>query len=401
MHFLLKNTLQNGIMILSKGGDIMAERKKFQGNENSGRKPYQSMKPYLIYKYLLQESDEDNIKKATHIADQLKEEYGISTTPRAVFKDVEIMNQALLITNEKANNVDEAIEMCLKEKNHTIVYDTNRRGFYIPKRREKINDLYTIVDCIYAAPFLDKDTAARLADIVCGEFVSEDEKKRIIESTYVPDRSVSDCTSLLKNLELIRIALAKTVDGKPHYPDRIKFEYMEYQFIDAINRTERSRKRVFTVAPYKIFIHQNRHYLFCCDISTNENISFQIERMRNIKLVPQNHYITQYTPAIISFPDSIMKYRWRKFGNEGHKWQVTLQFEKSLIDTIVDTFGVLDAIYAKKDNDLYTVTTRVDINSRFYGWLCGFNGAVKIIDPPELYYKYLTYLRDHIKKAHR
>ena len=64
MHFLLKNTLQNGIMVSSKGGDIMADEKKTgKGNKNSGRKYDQKMKPFLVYHYLMQNSDENNVAK--------------------------------------------------------------------------------------------------------------------------------------------------------------------------------------------------------------------------------------------------------------------------------------------------------------------------------------------------
>ena len=376
----------------------MAERKKFQGNENSGRKPYQSMKPYLVYQYLLKESDEENIKKATDIADQLENEYGISTKARSIFKDVETMNQAILIANENARDIEEAIEMCENTKNHTIVYDSNYRGFYIPKRREKINDLYTILDCIYAAPFLDKDTALRLADMVCSEFVSNEEKDNMLESTYVPNKKVSDYTPLLKKLNTIRIALKKRVDGKAHIPEAIKFKYSEYQIEDVLTKAERTKTSSFDVEPYKIFICDGNYYLFGLDNGTNKRRTFEINRMEKIKLSPSERYVHLRAEEIRLWIDEYTKNHLGKFGYAKYKERVTLQFNESLLDTVVDKFGVLDAVYTKTDDKQYLVTVPVEISSQFFGWLCGIDGNIEILEPLEVKQNYLTHLRRKIRK---
>jgi hypothetical protein len=289
--------------------------------------------------------------------------------------------------------------MCENTKNHTILYDSNYRGFYIPQRREKINNIYTVLDCIYAAPFLDKDTASRLADMVCSEFVSNQEKESMLDSTYVPDKTESDCAPLLKKLSTIRIALKKRVDGKAHIPEAIKFKYLEYQIEDILTKSGRTKTVSFDVEPYKIFIRDGNHYLLGLDNATKRRRIFEINRMEKIKLYPSERYVHLRPEEIRMWIDEYTKNHLGKFGYANYKERVTLRFNESLLDTVVDKFGVLDAVYTKNGNAQYSVTVPVEVSSKFFGWLCGLDGAIEILEPLEVKQNYLTHLRRMIRKA--
>jgi hypothetical protein len=62
---------------LQKGGDIMAEIR------GRGRKGDQKMKPYLVYDYLMKNSDENHVVSANEICGYL-EEMGISAERRSI-----------------------------------------------------------------------------------------------------------------------------------------------------------------------------------------------------------------------------------------------------------------------------------------------------------------------------
>ena len=79
----------------------MAEetKKKPGGNENSGKQPYQRLKPYIIYDYLMHNSDEAHtIKIASDKKERLDEDtsiqtyldtFEISAERRSVYKDID------------------------------------------------------------------------------------------------------------------------------------------------------------------------------------------------------------------------------------------------------------------------------------------------------------------------
>ena len=57
--------IQNGIIKTSKGGGAMAEIR------GRGRKGDQKMKPYLVYDYLMKNSDENHVVSANEICGYL------------------------------------------------------------------------------------------------------------------------------------------------------------------------------------------------------------------------------------------------------------------------------------------------------------------------------------------
>ena len=68
---ILNSTLQNVIIIQKKGGDSMAEqpeKKRGKGTKTSGRKYNQKMKPFLVYQYLMQCTDNEHFETGDAIA---------------------------------------------------------------------------------------------------------------------------------------------------------------------------------------------------------------------------------------------------------------------------------------------------------------------------------------------
>jgi hypothetical protein len=53
-----------------------------------GRKGDQKMKPYLVYEYLMRNSDENHVVSASEVGGYL-EEFGISAERRSIYKDIE------------------------------------------------------------------------------------------------------------------------------------------------------------------------------------------------------------------------------------------------------------------------------------------------------------------------
>ena len=57
--------------------------------ENSGRKSHQKMKPYLVYQYLLRNTDENHVVSAEQIVGFLQETCGIEAERRSIYKDID------------------------------------------------------------------------------------------------------------------------------------------------------------------------------------------------------------------------------------------------------------------------------------------------------------------------
>ena len=69
-----------------------------------GRRGDQKMKPYLVYDYLMRNSDENHVVSANEICGYL-EEMGISAERRSIYKDIEEINKAILLIDAAAEDV--------------------------------------------------------------------------------------------------------------------------------------------------------------------------------------------------------------------------------------------------------------------------------------------------------
>ena len=80
-----------------------------------GKKNDQKMKPYLVYQYLMRYSDENHVVSANDLVGYLQE-HGITAERRSIYKDIEEINQAILITTRDSYGIEiaETIEEASK-----------------------------------------------------------------------------------------------------------------------------------------------------------------------------------------------------------------------------------------------------------------------------------------------
>lgn len=60
----------------------------------------------------------------------------------------------------------------------TILYDKNKKGFYVRQRKFEVADMRLLAECAYAAKFIAEGQAKRLVDVISA-FVSEDQDSKI------------------------------------------------------------------------------------------------------------------------------------------------------------------------------------------------------------------------------
>ena len=66
---------------------------------------------------------------------------------------------------------------------------------------------------------------------------------------------------------------------------------------------------------------------------------------------------------------------------EGERQRVTMEFDSSLLNTVVDRLGAEDTMYHSDGNDRFVVNAEVEVSPQFYAWIFGFGDKAKIINP--------------------
>jgi len=219
----------------------MAEKKTDLGRNN------QKMKPFFVYDFLMRNSNAENPVKTERILEYL-EELGIGAERRSIYKDIEEINKALILTTRKdyddipkADTFEEAEELLKDEKEKTIVYDKNKKAFYVRKRNYSLEDVRTLAECVYSAKFLDEKRANRLVKVV-GDLVCEIDAKGLERDVILLDRGKSNNLANYESLQKISFAMCqKRIKKVSHIPEKIKFKYLSYTIQNGLGRTERRK----------------------------------------------------------------------------------------------------------------------------------------------------------------
>ena len=120
-----------------------------------GKQTNQKLKPYVVLEYLMKYSDENNTKSAYDIIGYL-EGCGISAERRSIYRDIEDINRIMLMLQEDID-LDE-VDMMFEEAEEsgdeeevndlkTILYDKNKKGFYVRQRKFEVADMRLLVSC--------------------------------------------------------------------------------------------------------------------------------------------------------------------------------------------------------------------------------------------------------------
>ena len=355
--------------------------------EGHGKKDYQRMKPYIIYNYLMRNSDEAHtIKIASERKEKADEDNSIQTylnsleihaERRSVYKDIEEMNQMLLLLDGFAADMDEAKELCEDEENCAIRYDAKSRGYYVHQRKYTLEDIRLLAECVYTSKFIDEDKTEDLIDILM-EHLSIYDADKIKHDAYLTDRIKTDNTTLYKNIQTISDAMAKVLDGKKHTPEKIKFKYVKYSIQNVAKRVERRGGEDYCVSPFCLMINDGNYYLLSLDDKSGKMRTFRVDRMRNIRLTNEPRCGEEEFKSI-----KLSEYVKEHFGMfPGKQEHVTIRFIAPLLDTVVDRFGTSGVVYSKDaDGKHVKAIVNVAVSEQFFGWVCGFGKRMKIVSP--------------------
>ncbi len=367
-----------------------------------GKQNNQKLKPYLVLQYLLKYSDENNTKSAFDIIGYL-EECGLCAERRSIYRDIEDINRISLMLEEETDLDD--VDMMFVEAEESggeeavndlklILYDKNKKGFYVRQRKYDLNDIRLLAECVYSAKFIAEGQARRLVDVVC-EFVSEPQAKKIRHNAFLTDRVKTDNRGVLNNIAAINEAMSTNIDGQPHTPEKITFKYLTYSVGDMRQQIERRKGASYTVSPFQLLINDGNYYLLAFDEQRQNMRTYRVDRMKDIRFTGEARDGAEAFEAI-----DLKTYTKRVFSMYGGEQKlVEIRFINPLLDAVVDRFGTKDVQYAKVDDKHFGVTAKVEISDQFFGWLLGFGKKAKLLYPDDVIDQFRAYM-DKIREMY-
>ena len=367
-----------------------------------GKQKEQRLKTYVVLQYLLKYSDENNPKSAYDIIGYL-EGCGISAERRSIYKDIEDINRIMLMLQEDID-LDEVDRMIAEAEESgdeeeindlkTVLYDKNKKGFYVRQRKFEVADIRLLAECVYAAKFIAEGQAKRLVDVVC-EFVSEEQAQRIRHNAFLADRVKTDNRGVLNNIAAINEAMSRHLDGEPHTPEKITFQYLKYMVGDMSKQVERRKGARYTISPFQLLINDGNYYLLAFDDYSKEMRTYRVDRMKDIRFTGEPRDGEEEFKQI-----DLKTYTKRVFSMYGGEQKlVEIRFINPLLDAVVDRFGTKDVQYVKVDDKHFSVTAKVEISDQFFGWVLGFGKKAKLLYPDAVIDQFTAYM-DKIREMY-
>lgn len=346
------------------------------------------MKPYIVMQYLLMNSDEQHPIIAEDLAVMLQQDYGIYAERRSIYKDIEEINKAVIMLDQKCDIETAEQILADDEYNEEKLILKNKHGFYARPLNYDVNDIRLLAECIYSAKFLDKSQSDFLVDLVC-KYVNHSQAKSIKHDVLLTDRTRTNNAEVINNIAEINKAMSKDLDGKKHVPEKIKFKYLKYTISDMRKQVERRHGDDYVVSPFALLINDGNYYLLAFDNKRQKFVNYRVDRMKNVECAGEPREGEKEFDKI-----DLKSYTQRVFSMYGgEEKRVTLQFINPLLDTAIDRFGKKDVLYSQSDDKHFTVTAKVEVSNQFFGWLLGFGKKVQIVSPPEVRNDFKKYIK--------
>ena len=126
--------------------------------------------------------------------------------------------------------------------------------------------------------------------------------------------------------------------------------------------------------PVKVEYYDDRFYLHCYNLESEQFRTYRIDRMQNI--VKGNICTKKYeVPKNDYFVSSVFK--------PDRVETVTLKVERELLDEMLEQFGRYGSINSYSDDENVYIRVYAGINRQFYLWLLKYGDRVEIVSPSD------------------
>ena len=343
--------------------DNEKDLKKKKPKSEDGRMGYTPRKKLLVLKDILYENtDEKHGITMKEILTKLREVCHVTPNVKTVYTDIDVLE-------------DYGIEVLRPHGQET--------EYRLIKRKNELNyvELKMLIDTIQASHFLTKKQANTIIsklELLC----SVHERKTLNHEVIVANRAKSENVHVLYTMDKIHTAIETK--------KQIRFQYYEYNMYK--KKEYHNYGEEYRVSPIALIYHQGIYMLVAIPARDDEIQLYRVDRMENAivsradRLYEEDFSeidIERYTAALFGMHVSEVK-------------DVTLRCHKSVVDAIMDRFG-MEIPWTIIDEDSFELTVPIVLNANFFGWLLSMEGLVRIVSPEQLTHRFSMLCSDALR----
>lgn len=253
----------------------------------------------------------------------------------------------------------------------------NCAGYFVASRDFELPELKLLADAVSSSKFLTVKKSEELLKKL-GSLTSTYEAKQIRRQVYVADRVKAMNEVIYISTDAIHRAITEK--------KQISFRYFDYDITKKKKYREGSRK----CSPYALTWDHERYYLVAHYEKHPENLTnFRVDRMENVTILSEPAHRLDEDFSIEEYMNSTFSMF------SGEMRDVTMRFDNSLVNPVIDRFGSGAGIYPDGE-DKFIVRAKVRVEAPFFAWVFQFGTKAEILSPDDVRERYREQLSDII-----
>ena len=281
------------------------------------------------------------------------------------------------IKAERKTIYDDIKTLCDSGMDIVTVKDGHSNAYYLGDRVFQQEELFVLADAIASSRFLTKKKSQELIKKL-QMLTSEYKGKQLRRQIHVDSR--------VKNFnEQIYYSVNKIQEGIFDEKE-IRFKYTEFN--PDKKQILKHGGEFYTVSPYSL-VWENENYYLVCFCNKHEKICrYRVDRMLNVEVAETAaKKLTDEEKTEVLNMQTI-------YGMYGGKIEsITMQFENSLANAVIDKFG-MNCHPHRNSDDTFCLTADVQIAPTFWGWFFQFGSRAKILAPDTVIEQAQEYLKE-------
>ena len=281
------------------------------------------------------------------------------------------------IKAERKTIYDDIRTLCESGMDIVTVKDGHSNAYYLGERTFQQEELLVLANIVASSRFLTKKKSRELVKKL-QTLTNRYDAERLYGQIYIDNRAKSFNEVIYYSVNKIQEGISA---GK-----EIRFKYTEFN--PDKKQVLKHGGEFYTVTPYTL-VWENENYYLVCYCNKHEKIcSYRVDRMLNVELTDTDaRKLSDEEKNEVTNLQSV----YGMYG--GRRESVTMQFDNSLANVVIDRFG-LDCHPTRKNENSFTLTVDVQIAPTFWGWFFQFGNKAKIVSPENVIEEGKQYLNE-------
>ena len=281
--------------------------------------------------------------------------------PMTTFEIIDYLAEHGVPANNKTLRSDLKL---LKDMDIDIVTVSGRPNkYFLGARLFEMPEIKLLLDAVASSRFITKSKSKELSRKLAS-LTSDYQRKQLIRHMYTPGRIKPGNENIFYYIDLINNAI--------ELKKKIRFSIIEFD--GRKKKTLRNDGEVYVISPYAMYWNDDFYYVVGWSDKRDKMVANRIDRMEEPQILdekavkkPKGFRLTDYSHKVFEMFD-------------GEEVRVKLECRNDLMKYVIDRFGVKFETEPATDDTTYCYVD-VCLSPTFYGWVFGFGGDIKILEP--------------------